>query len=200
MRVLAPPAVALGPSSSFPDQARTSSSFPNTAANCALRTSIFYTYVKINGQVCKLILDSGSCVNAVCDAMIHCLGLATHSHRVPTTCLGLTRHLYRFDSSARYPCELALMMIVSFVTSFRWKSKASYLGNHGYTTMTSRWQEEQILALPCIVAAGSCGSPTLRDLQLAAYHHLALDLWWFMDPSFSEVFETSSQTLQSASP
>ena len=33
--------------------------------------------------MCKLIVDSGSCVNAVSNAMIHRLGLATHSHPSP---------------------------------------------------------------------------------------------------------------------
>ncbi|CAA7393265.1 unnamed protein product [Spirodela intermedia] len=31
----------------------------------SLRTSIFYTYVKINRHACKVIVDSGSCVNVV---------------------------------------------------------------------------------------------------------------------------------------
>ncbi|CAA6657236.1 unnamed protein product [Spirodela intermedia] len=33
----------------------------------SLRTSIFYTYVKINRHACKVIVDSGSCVNVVSD-------------------------------------------------------------------------------------------------------------------------------------
>ena len=33
--------------------------------------------------MCKLIVDSGSCVNAMSDAMIHRLGLATHSYPSP---------------------------------------------------------------------------------------------------------------------
>ena len=75
-----PLAVAQGTSSFFPDWAGPSSSFPDPAADYALCTSIFYTYVKINGQVHKFIVDS---VNAVLDAMIHLLGLATHSHVSP---------------------------------------------------------------------------------------------------------------------
>ncbi|CAA6656579.1 unnamed protein product [Spirodela intermedia] len=31
----------------------------------SLHTSIFYTYVKINGHACKVIVDSGSCVNVL---------------------------------------------------------------------------------------------------------------------------------------
>ena len=77
------PVAAPGPTSPTPDRAGSVSLTPDPVADCALRTSIFYTYVKINGQVCKLIVDSGSCVNAVSDAMIHRLGLATHSHPSP---------------------------------------------------------------------------------------------------------------------
>ena len=83
MRARAPPAAASGPSSSSLDQAGATSPTPNPAPECALRASIFYTYVKINGQVCKLIVDSGSCVNTVSDAMIHRRDLATHMHPSP---------------------------------------------------------------------------------------------------------------------
>ena len=47
------------------------------------RTSIFYTYVKINGQACKVIVDSGSCVNAISDAVIQRTGLTTINHPTP---------------------------------------------------------------------------------------------------------------------
>ena len=48
-----------------------------------LRTSIFYTYVKINGHACKVIMDSGSCVNAVSDHVLQTTGLSTISHLAP---------------------------------------------------------------------------------------------------------------------
>ena len=82
-RTCAAPAAAPGASSPTVDQAGIPSPTPDPVADCALRTSIFYTYVKINGQVCKLIVDSGSCVNAVSDTMIPRLGLATHPHPTP---------------------------------------------------------------------------------------------------------------------
>ena len=82
-RTRATPASTPGASSPTIDQAGTSSPTPDPVADCALRTSIFYTYVKINGQVCKLIVDSGSCVNAVSDTMIPRLGLSTHPHPTP---------------------------------------------------------------------------------------------------------------------
>ena len=82
-RTRATPASTPGASSPTIDQAGTSSPTPDLVADCALRTSIFYTYVKINGQVCKLIVDSGSCVNAVSDTMIPRLGLSTHPHPTP---------------------------------------------------------------------------------------------------------------------
>ena len=74
------------------------------------------------------------------------------------------------------------------------------LGDHGCTIMTSSWQEEQILALSCIVAAELCGSPSWPDLPLVAYRRLALDLWWFEDRSFNGVSGMSSQILQFALP
>ena len=48
-----------------------------------LRTSIFYTYVKINGHACKVIVDSGSCVNVVSDHVLQRAGLSTISHPAP---------------------------------------------------------------------------------------------------------------------
>ena len=82
-RTRAAPAAAPGASSLTADQAGTLSPTPDPVADCALRTSIFYTYVKIIGQVCKLIVYSSSCVNAVSDTMIPRLGLATHPHPTP---------------------------------------------------------------------------------------------------------------------
>ena len=81
-RTRAASAAAPGTSSPTAGQAGIPPPTPDPVADCALRTSIFYTYVKINGQVCKLIVDSGSCVNAVSDTMIPRLGLATHPHPV----------------------------------------------------------------------------------------------------------------------
>ncbi|CAA7396920.1 unnamed protein product [Spirodela intermedia] len=63
--------------------ARSQSPSVDPTAEDALRTSIFYTSVKINGQVCKLIVDSGSCVNAVSDVMVRRLGLVTTNHPSP---------------------------------------------------------------------------------------------------------------------
>ena len=82
-RTRAAPTAAPGTSSPTAVQAGIPSPTPDPVADCALRTSIFYTYVKINGQVCKLIVDSGSCVNAVSNTMIPRLGLATHPHPTP---------------------------------------------------------------------------------------------------------------------
>ena len=59
-RTRAAPSAAPGASSPTADHAGTPSPTPDSVADCALSTSIFYTYVKINGQVCKLIVDSGS--------------------------------------------------------------------------------------------------------------------------------------------
>ena len=48
-RIRAAPAAAPGASSPTAEQAGTPSPTPDLVADCALRTSIFYTYVKING-------------------------------------------------------------------------------------------------------------------------------------------------------
>ncbi|XP_078439838.1 uncharacterized protein LOC144710045 [Wolffia australiana] len=49
----------------------------------ALCTLIFYTYIKINDKVCKLIVDSGSCINTISDTMVIQLGLAAIEHPTP---------------------------------------------------------------------------------------------------------------------
>ena len=82
-RTRAAPAATLGTSCPIADRVGTLSSTLDLRDDCALRTSIFYTYVKINEQVCKLIVDSGSCVNTVSDTMIPKLRLATHPHPTP---------------------------------------------------------------------------------------------------------------------
>ena len=60
---------------------RVAASSPTT--DDPLRTSIFYTYVKINGHACKVIVDNGSCVNAVSDHVLQRAGLSTISHPAP---------------------------------------------------------------------------------------------------------------------
>ncbi|PKU75292.1 hypothetical protein MA16_Dca019338 [Dendrobium catenatum] len=47
------------------------------------RTSIFYTFTKIGDKNCKVIIDSGSCINAVSSAMISKLQLRTTPHPNP---------------------------------------------------------------------------------------------------------------------
>ncbi|XP_078433674.1 uncharacterized protein LOC144704964 [Wolffia australiana] len=56
---------------------------PTLFVDAALRTSIFYMYVKINGKTCKVILNSGSCINAIFDTMVTGLGLAAIEHPTP---------------------------------------------------------------------------------------------------------------------
>ncbi|CAA6654819.1 unnamed protein product [Spirodela intermedia] len=48
-----------------------------------LCTSIFYTYVKINEHVYKVIIDSGSCVSTVSDQVLQRARLSTISHPAP---------------------------------------------------------------------------------------------------------------------
>ena len=125
------PAAAPGTSSPAADQARALSPTPDPVADCALRTSIFYTYVKINGQVCKLIVDSGSCVNAVFDTMIPRLGLATHPHSSPYDVSWIDTTSLPVRLQSRVPlrvstyddivlCDVILMKIGSIILGRPW--------------------------------------------------------------------------------
>ncbi|CAA7397223.1 unnamed protein product [Spirodela intermedia] len=82
-----------------------------------LRMSIFYTYVKINGQVCKLIIDSGSCINAVCDVMVQRLGLVTTSH--PSTFdYQVSLRVNTYDNHVL--CDVLSMKIKSIILESSW--------------------------------------------------------------------------------
>ena len=47
------------------------------------RTNILHTFVKLGDKVCKIIIDSGSCVNAIFINAIKTLGLPTVPHPNP---------------------------------------------------------------------------------------------------------------------
>jgi len=47
------------------------------------RTSILQTFVKVGGKVLKIIIDSGSCVNAISAKIVKSLGLTTVPHPSP---------------------------------------------------------------------------------------------------------------------
>ena len=47
------------------------------------RTNILQTFVKIGEKVCKIILDSGSCVNSISISIVKSLGLPTVPHPNP---------------------------------------------------------------------------------------------------------------------
>jgi len=47
------------------------------------RTSILHTFVKIGEKVCKIVIDSGSCVNAISTSAAKSLGLPTEPHPNP---------------------------------------------------------------------------------------------------------------------
>jgi hypothetical protein len=44
------------------------------------RTAIFYTYIKCGDKECKIIIDSGSCINAVSSGSVSRLGLKSVPH------------------------------------------------------------------------------------------------------------------------
>ena len=56
---------------------------PRAPAESWLRTSLFRTTCTINGKICKLIIDSGSCTNVVSDDAIRRLGIKTTAHPSP---------------------------------------------------------------------------------------------------------------------
>ena len=47
------------------------------------RTNILHTFVKLGDKVCKIIIDSGSCVNAISTNAVKTLGLSTVPHPNP---------------------------------------------------------------------------------------------------------------------
>ena len=47
------------------------------------RTSILQTFVKIEEKVCKIVIDSGSCVNAISTSAAKSLGLSVMPHPSP---------------------------------------------------------------------------------------------------------------------
>ncbi|XP_022856383.1 uncharacterized protein LOC111377500 [Olea europaea var. sylvestris] len=55
---------------------------PRDADDCR-RHAIFHTYIKINNKGCKVIVDSGSCINAVSMTTVSRLGLKSVPHPQP---------------------------------------------------------------------------------------------------------------------
>ena len=51
------------------------------------RTTIFYTYIKCGDTRCKIIIDSGSCINAIFSGSISRLGLKSVPHPKPYSVL-----------------------------------------------------------------------------------------------------------------
>jgi len=47
------------------------------------RTAIFYTYIKYGDKGCKIIIDSGSCINTVSSGSVSRLGLKSVPHPKP---------------------------------------------------------------------------------------------------------------------
>ncbi|XP_078445569.1 uncharacterized protein LOC144714662 [Wolffia australiana] len=80
---------------------------PDPMADASLRTLIFYTYVKINGKVCKLIVDSGSCINAISDAIVLRLGLTPIPHPTPYYVLWIDASSLPVKSKCRVPLKVS---------------------------------------------------------------------------------------------
>ena len=57
---------------------------PSTTDNDAWqRTTIFQTYVKSGTKDCRVIVDSGSCINAISSNIVSRLGLKSIPHPKP---------------------------------------------------------------------------------------------------------------------
>ncbi|KAL0905783.1 hypothetical protein M5K25_024221 [Dendrobium thyrsiflorum] len=105
------------------------------------RTSIFHTFTKIGDKNCKVIVDSGSCINAVSSAMVATLHLKTTPHPNPyKACLGflnygLHRHLYPYGKlnlnalvdhlKMALDCFFAVWFVVGNVWLFGGRTSAS---------------------------------------------------------------------------
>ena len=104
---------------------------PPTATELLQHTAIFYVYVKIRGQTCKLIVDSGSCINAVSKDTAAQLGLRLVSHSalynvswidastlpVKSQCL-IPLKMSTYEDSVL--CDVLLMQISSIILGRPW--------------------------------------------------------------------------------
>ncbi|XP_078432193.1 uncharacterized protein LOC144703775 [Wolffia australiana] len=100
-------------------------------ADATLHTSIFYTYVKINDKVCKLIVDSGRCIDAISDVIVAQLGLAAVPFSTPydvslidTSSLSLKRQCHVLLKVSSYDesilCEVLSMKVGRIILSCPW--------------------------------------------------------------------------------
>ena len=83
MDVTPPPQLHVVTSREITPAPQSSTSTSTPPMNDPLHTSIFYTYVKINGYACEMIVDNGKCVNDVSDSVLQWPGLSTISHPAP---------------------------------------------------------------------------------------------------------------------
>jgi hypothetical protein len=58
------------------------------------RTAIFYTYIKCGDKRCKIIIDSGSCINAVSSGSVSHLGLKSVPHPKPYNMSWVNDYIY----------------------------------------------------------------------------------------------------------
>ena len=63
--------------------ARRTLSLQNKTLELEQRENLFYTRCMVQGKVCSLIIDGGSCVNVASETMVKKLGLKTQKHPKP---------------------------------------------------------------------------------------------------------------------
>ena len=70
------------------------------------RTSILQTFVKLGDKVCKIIIDSESCVNTISTSIIKTLGLSTVQHPNP--------YKVSWIDSTSIPIKLRCQVLIQF--------------------------------------------------------------------------------------
>ena len=101
------------------------------------RENIFHTRCTIQGRVCSLIVDGGSCANVASTTLVDKLQLKIEPHPQPYSIQWLSTKVRDSKSlqGAWFPSPLAkVMWMMCGVTSFPWMLVMCYLGDLGCMT------------------------------------------------------------------
>lgn len=85
------------------------------------RTTIFHTFFRTKGWVCKLIIDSGSCVNAISTNSVQKLGLVPADHSYPCRVSWVDSTSIPVRTRCLVPISFPLILLTSGVMSFLWR-------------------------------------------------------------------------------
>ena len=123
------------------------------------RTTIFHTYSRMSGKVCKVIIDSGSCINAISTGTVTRLGLTPVDHPAPyrvswvdttsipirTRCLvPLQLHTYREEIW----CDVLPMEVGSIILGRPWLFDRDATLHGRSNTCTFDYAGQRITLLP----------------------------------------------------